>query len=147
MKFLLTAFLIIYFNFEFITPALTKKQGEDKKSSTAQADTLIKKYDFPQIDIIGKNPEIINRIPGSASVISGKMLTTTQPLTGNEVLRKVTGVHIVDEEGIGLRTNIGIRGLDPDRSRTVLMLEDGVPIALAPYGEPEMYYTPAIDRM
>ncbi|RPI69908.1 MAG: TonB-dependent receptor, partial [Ignavibacteriales bacterium] len=147
MKFLLTAFLIIYFNFEFITPALTKKQGEDKKSSTAQTDTLIKKYDFPQIDIIGKNPEIINRIPGSASVISGKMLTTTQPLTGNEVLRKVTGVHIVDEEGIGLRTNIGIRGLDPDRSRTVLMLEDGVPIALAPYGEPEMYYTPAIDRM
>jgi Fe(3+) dicitrate transport protein len=74
-------------------------------------------------------------------------MTNTHPLTGNEVLRKVTGVHVVDEEGIGLRTNIGIRGLDPDRSRTVLMLEDGVPIALAPYGEPEMYYTPAIDRM
>jgi Fe(3+) dicitrate transport protein len=27
------------------------------------------------------------------------------------------------------------------------MLEDGVPVALAPYGEPEMYYTPSIDRM
>ena len=40
-----------------------------------------------------------------------------------------------------------MRGLDPDRSRNVLMMEDGVPIALAPYGEPEMYYTPAIDRM
>ena len=27
------------------------------------------------------------------------------------------------------------------------MLEDGIPVALAPYGEPEMYYSPAIDRM
>ncbi|MCP5114786.1 MAG: TonB-dependent receptor plug domain-containing protein, partial [bacterium] len=35
----------------------------------------------------------------------------------------------------------------PDRSRKVLMLEDGLPIALAPYGEPEMYYSPSIDRM
>jgi Fe(3+) dicitrate transport protein len=29
----------------------------------------------------------------------------------------------------------------------MLILEDGIPIALAPYGEPEMYYTPSIDRM
>ena len=27
------------------------------------------------------------------------------------------------------------------------MLEDGIPISLAPYGEPEMYYSPPIDRM
>jgi len=59
----------------------------------------------------------------------------------------VTGLHAVDEEGIGLRLNLGVRGLNPDRSRNILMLEDGVPISLAPYGEPEMYYTPSIDRM
>jgi Fe(3+) dicitrate transport protein len=63
------------------------------------------------------------------------------------MFKKVTGINVVDEEGAGLRANIGMRGLDPDRSRNVLMMEDGVPIALAPYGEPEMYYTPAIDRM
>ncbi|MFW5967246.1 MAG: TonB-dependent receptor family protein, partial [Persicimonas sp.] len=50
-------------------------------------------------------------------------------------------------EGMGLRQNIGIRGLNPNRSRKVLMLEDGVPISLAPYGEPEMYYTPPVERM
>lgn len=48
---------------------------------------------------------------------------------------------------MGLRANIGIRGLDPDRSRTVLVLEDGVPVALAPFGEPELYYSPPIERM
>ncbi len=65
----------------------------------------------------------------------------------NEVFRNVPGVNVRDEEGQGLRPNIGIRGLDPTRSRKVLMLEDGVPIALAPYGEPELYYNPPIDRM
>ncbi|MDO8548997.1 MAG: TonB-dependent receptor plug domain-containing protein, partial [Ignavibacteria bacterium] len=119
----------------------------EEEGEIVKKDTLIKTYDFPQIDIIGRSPSLINRIPGSAAFISGLVLVQTQPLSGNEIFRKISGVHVVDEEGIGLRTNIGIRGLDPDRSRTVLMLEDGVPIALAPYGEPEMYYTPAIDRM
>jgi Fe(3+) dicitrate transport protein len=104
-------------------------------------------YDFPQIDVIGRKPSLLLRIPGSADIIASTSLKHAQPLAGNEMFRQVTGVHVVDEEGIGLRANIGIRGLDPDRSRTVLMMEDGVPIALAPYGEPEMYYTPAIDRM
>ncbi len=37
--------------------------------------------------------------------------------------------------------------LNPDRNRTVLMMEDGVAIAPARYGEPKMYYSPPIDRM
>lgn len=110
-------------------------------------DTTVKLYDFPQIDIIGRKPSLLSRIPGSADIIASTSLKHTQPLAGNEIFRQVTGVHVVDEEGIGLRANIGIRGLDPDRSRTVLMMEDGIPIALAPYGEPEMYYTPSIDKM
>ncbi|HSL89047.1 MAG TPA: TonB-dependent receptor, partial [Ignavibacteriaceae bacterium] len=122
-------------------------QQADNTTRTAINDTTIKMYDFPQIDVIGRKPSLLMRIPGSADIIASTSLKNTQPLAGNEMFRLVTGVHVVDEEGIGLRANIGIRGLDPDRSRTILMMEDGVPIALAPYGEPEMYYTPAIDRM
>jgi Fe(3+) dicitrate transport protein len=108
---------------------------------------FIKMNNFPQVDVIGRKPELINRIPGSANIITEASLKNDKPLSGNEMFRKVTGLNVVDEEGVGLRANIGIRGLDPDRSRNVLMMEDGVPVALAPYGEPEMYYTPAIDRM
>ena len=120
-----------------------------KLSDVSNIDTtkIIKTYDFPQVDIIGRKPELINRIPGSADIITEASLKSTKPITGNEMFKKVTGINVVDEEGAGLRANIGMRGLDPDRSRNVLMMEDGVPIALAPYGEPEMYYTPAIDRM
>jgi len=114
---------------------------------TGKIDTLGKTYDFPQVDIIGNRPSLINRIPGSANVITSTAINYIKPFTGNEMFKKVSGINVVDEEGAGLRANIGIRGLDPDRSRTVLMMEDGVPIALAPYGEPEMYYSPAIDRM
>ncbi|MBI4535880.1 MAG: TonB-dependent receptor [Ignavibacteriae bacterium] len=115
--------------------------------TTEPADTTIHSYEMPQVDIIGRKPGILGRVPGSASIVTTKDLQQLTPLSGNEVFRTVTGLHAVDEEGVGLRLNLGVRGLDPDRSRSVLMLEDGVPIALAPYGEPEMYYTPSIDRM
>jgi Fe(3+) dicitrate transport protein len=99
------------------------------------------------ITVVGPGQGDLVRIPGSATLIDETQLAQTQPLSANEMLRLVPGVHVQEEEMLGLRANVGVRGLDPDRSRTVLMLEDGVPVALAPYGEPEMYYTPPIDRM
>lgn len=119
----------------------TKNPGKSVKLSDS---TII---EMPQVIIIGKRDGLINKVPGSATVLNSKEIKQFAPLTSNEVLRKITGLNVVDEEGAGLRINIGIRGLDPDRSRNVLMLEDGVPIALGPYGEPEMYFTPSIDKM
>lgn len=101
----------------------------------------------PEVAVIGRIQSELVRIAGSASIVTRDELTARLPLSGNEALRRVAGVHIQEEEGAGLRANIGIRGLNPDRSRTVLILEDGVPVALNPYGEPEMYYTPPVDRM
>lgn len=100
-----------------------------------------------QVVVSGSRIGLLQFLPGSAVTVDGNDLKAIAPLTGNEVLRTVTGLHVVEEEGAGLRTNIGVRGLDPDKSRNVLMLEDGIPVALGPYGEPEMYYTPSIDRM
>ncbi len=99
------------------------------------------------VEVVGSRSDALSRLPGSAAVISAQELTAMQPLSANEALRTLPGVHVQEEEGVGLRANVGIRGLDPDRSRTLLVLEDGVPVALAPYGEPEMYYSPPIDRM
>ncbi|MCH7402171.1 TonB-dependent receptor domain-containing protein [Belliella kenyensis] len=103
--------------------------------------------EMPQVTVISSKDRVFSKVPGSVTYIDQKEINTISPLSGNEVLRRSPGVHVVDEEGLGMRVNIGIRGLDPDRSRSVLVLEDGVPVALSPYGEPEMYYTPAIDRM
>lgn len=103
--------------------------------------------DLAGVTVIGGKADALARIPGAASAVGLQQLELMQPLSAGDALRTIAGVHIQEEEGAGLRANIGIRGLDPDRSRSVLVLEDGVPVALAPYGEPELYYSPPIDRM
>lgn len=101
-----------------------------------------------QVDVIGTDMDAIAEIPGSLTVISSEELRNSHPVDANEALRRVTGVTVRENSGpAGLRLNIGIRGLNPDLSRQILMLEDGIPLALAPYGEPELYYSPQIDRM
>jgi Fe(3+) dicitrate transport protein len=103
--------------------------------------------ELDEMVVIGERPEDLAQLPGAATVVSQEEMDATGPVHANEALRRVPGVHMLDEEGLGLRLNIGFRGLNPERSRNVLVLEDGVPVALAPYGEPEMYYTPRIERM
>lgn len=90
--------------------------------------------------------ERLRRIPGSVDVVDGETLQNSRVLTTNEALRKVAGVHMRDEEGLGLRPNIGIRGLNPTRSNKVLLLEDGIPLTYAPYGDNASYYHPPIER-
>ena len=104
-------------------------------------------YEMPSIRVLGKNPRLMDDVPGSAAYMNNKAIQSIQSISGNEVLRSIVGIHVTDEEGLGLRANIGIRGLDPSRSSKVLILEDGIPVALNPYGEPQMYYTPTMDRM
>ncbi|MBA3406202.1 MAG: TonB-dependent receptor [Gemmatimonadaceae bacterium] len=130
-----------------LLPSMTIAQAPvPAATDTTTADTT-KVPRLSGVEIIGRRPGSLARIPGSASLISNAQVRAQQPVSGNELLRTVPGIFLQEEEGFGLRANIGIRGLDPDRSRTVLVLEDGVPVSLAPYGEPEMYYTPPVDRM
>jgi Fe(3+) dicitrate transport protein len=97
--------------------------------------------------VVGSSARAMARIPGATTVLSEREMQRTQPMSANEALRRVPGVYVRDEEGMGLRPNISIRGMDPTRSRRVLILEDGIPISLAPYSEPEMYYNPPVERM
>lgn len=133
-----------YLGYERNSKAVTVAAGETVSVMFSLSPKLL---EVPVIELIGERIKQIQRIPGSAVVIPQARLASVNPASANEVFRNVPGVNVRDEEGQGLRPNIGLRGLDPTRSRKVLMLEDGVPIALAPYGEPELYYNPPIDRM
>lgn len=100
------------------------------------------------VEVVGRSEDVLAEIPGSVFSISAEELTASQPLDAGEVMQRVPGLNVRQDSGpVAMRLNVGVRGLNPDRSRSVLMLEDGLPISLAPYGEPEMYYSPQIDRM
>ena len=95
---------------------------------------------------IADTPETLERTPGSVEIVDARTLEISRAFTVNEALRKVSGVNVREEEGFGLRPNIGIRGTNPTRSTKVLLLEDGIPFTYAPYGDNASYYHPPIDR-
>lgn len=99
------------------------------------------------ITVVSAAERGVESVPGTATVVTTEEIERLAPLSTSEVLQLVPGVSVQEEDPMGLRQNIGVRGLNPSRSRKVLVLEDGVPISLAPYGEPEMYYTPMVERM
>ena len=74
-------------------------------------------YEVPQLTIIASRNQLFTKIPGSADFVSQSELKLLNPINGNEAFRRISGVHVVEEEGLGLRANIGIRGLDPEIGR------------------------------
>lgn len=100
----------------------------------------------PAVVVIIGGSERLPAIGGAGQIIDAKALESSRAFTVNEALRKVPGVNARDEEGFGLRPNIGIRGLNPTRSTKITLLEDGIPLAYAPYGDNASYYHPQVDR-
>jgi Fe(3+) dicitrate transport protein len=100
-----------------------------------------------EVRVIGSRPDALQRIPGSGTVITSQDMKRADPYSPEEMLRRVPGVQVRQDGESGNRLDIGIRGLDGGRSRRVLVLEDGIPIAVNPYGEPDLLYAPPIERM
>jgi Fe(3+) dicitrate transport protein len=94
--------------------------------------------------IIGK---AMHRVPGSGEYFDTKRLARFNQSDINKVLRLIPGVQIRDEEGFGLRPNIGLRGTSVNRCAKITLMEDGVLVAPAPYADPSAYYFPTFDRM
>jgi Fe(3+) dicitrate transport protein len=111
------------------------------------ADSAQARTETAEVRVIGEHADALQRVPGSGHVITKEDLRRAQPIDVGEMLRRVPGVQARQEYGGGLRLDISVRGLEGGRSRRVLVLEDGVPIALNPYAEPDMYYSPPIERM
>jgi Fe(3+) dicitrate transport protein len=101
----------------------------------------------PEVRVIGDKADALQKVPGSGTLVTTKDIERAQPQDTAEILRRVPGLTASQESGGGLRLDVGIHGLDPGRSRRVLILEDGVPVAINPYAEPDIYYVPAIERM
>ena len=80
----------------------------------------------------------------SSKKISKSRLKNISTTDVARALKESPGVYVREEDGLGLRPNIGLRGTNPDRSKKVVILEDSVLIGPAPYSAPAAYYTPSM---
>ena len=143
-------FFLIFFSLSSIF-----SQDEKTQSSTTQVEPSeeqilenLQNVDWGgAINIIGTKKKDLKRIPGTATIIGEDYLEENKPADAAEVLKTVPGANLYQDGSSGLNLNLGFRGVTSQRSRKVLILEDGIFTSLNPYGSPEQYYTPVIDRM
>ncbi len=89
----------------------------------------------------------VSRTAGSAHVLRKDQLDRFEYDDPGAVLQQVPGVFVRGEDGVGLRPNLGIRGANPDRSKKLTLMEDGVLFGPAPYSAPAAYFFPLLTRM
>ncbi|MEK2644391.1 TonB-dependent receptor family protein [Bdellovibrio sp. BCCA] len=131
-KFFQTLILISFFGLN--------SQAEDVSEVSAKMSEL------GPVKVIGSSEEELTQ-PSSAHFISKEKLELQQQSDVNRVLKQVPGVYVREEDGFGLRPNIGLRGTHPDRSKKIVILEDGILIGPAPYSAPAAYYTPFMSKI
>src|SRR5690625_3879343 len=132
-----------------LSPELRGQSSPQKQQrETAAGDSLetLDEIIMERITVTG-TPERMSRIPGAATYLGSVELQKHNYTDVNRLLRGVSGVYIQEEEGYGLRPNIGIRGTGSERSSKINMMEDGILAAPAPYSAPAAYYFPNVARM
>ena len=120
-----------------ITTMTSAQEENNERTKNAMEDV---------IQIFG-NKQALETSTGSGFVLNKAALEQFEFDDIHRVLQSVPGVYIREEDGYGLRPNIGLRGATSERSSKIALMEDGVLIAPAPYSAPAAYYFPNISRM
>ena len=134
--FLATATILLLFTLPLQGTAQTE-------SDTTNA---IDKVLLDRVTVVGQ-PVWKSSIPGAASYVGAETLQKQKYSDINRILRSVSGINIQEEDGFGLRPNIGLRGAGSERSSKINIMEDGILAAPAPYSAPAAYYFPNVNRI
>jgi Fe(3+) dicitrate transport protein len=107
--------------------------------SCGAADVDIEPPKLEEVLIIGSKEDKA-KLAGSGVQIGQELIEKQSYTDLNQLISMAPGVYVREEDGYGLRPNIGIRGATAERSQKITIMEDGVLIAPAPYSAPAAYY-------
>jgi Fe(3+) dicitrate transport protein len=83
--------------------------------------------------------------PGARTRINREFVQDTGASSIENVMRAIPGVQVAatsSSSGSNMSLNIGVRGLDGRFSPRSTILLDGLPMAVAPYGQPQLSFAP-----
>ncbi len=106
----------------------------------------IQRLELDRITVIA-SPLWQSQTPGTATYLGLAQLQQFDYANVHRVLSQVGGVYMQEEDGFGLRPNVGMRGTGVSRSSKITLMEDGIMAAPAPYSAPAAYYFPTMARM
>ena len=93
-------------------------------STNAFADEAVKEASVDEQFTIFGNSTAVNTVPGSAHQLSQADLEKFDYTDIMRTLTSIPGVYVLEEDGYGLRANIGMRGTGQNRSEKVTIMED-----------------------
>ena len=82
---------------------------------------------------------------GARSVVQKEEIENSGASSVSDVMRRIPGVQISDNSGSAgsaVSLNIGVRGLPGRFSPRSTVLLDGIPMSVAPYGQPQLSFAP-----
>lgn len=95
----------------------------------------------------GALPADLQNYAGAGTRVTEGEIALQRPKDNHEILTRVPGVMVVNDDGMSRHVNIGVRGSPVRRSRKVLVLEDGQSINMSSFLDPSTHYTPPTDRV
>ncbi|MFL6709238.1 MAG: TonB-dependent receptor family protein [Massilia sp.] len=87
----------------------------------------------------------VKNFAGARTVVQKADIEDSGASSIGDVLRRIPGVQSTDNSGTAgsaISLNIGVRGLTGRYSPRSTVLLDGVPLAVAPYGQPQLSFAP-----
>lgn len=116
-------------------------------STAAAQDALVPIDDTLEPMTVVGSVEGVWILPGSAFYVDAEEIREHGYTNIGQVLARVPGVYVREEDGFGNFPNVSLRGADGTRSQKVTIMEDGILTAPSPYSAPAAYYSPKVARM
>lgn len=98
------------------------------------------------IRVVGEAVPVLLEQTGTVVVLDRAQIEQIQPLSNQDVLRRIAGINVNSEEETAVVSNFGLRGLSASESKS-LVLEDGVPVAPGLFIGNDRYFNPRIQRV